>query len=277
MCLVVTELPERLKLVPVTKEEILANVRKRRQSYSGTESSSFNDSRSSETSNSVVGTGSIGSRQDEGNDSVEPSTIVRRIADNQSTEGSAGRYVDGNGLTDRRDGGSYSGPSSDSRRLATDYQSTTGNTPIVAKPVKRSKLEDYKQAAKELFGPKKDSGEKKQQSQKKPSGKVYSESEALKKREELIEVILLQSDNMDSAIQATTKGHLPVQIWSTMDRGDAENLADFLLVEARRNAAAAKFVEGLLDLRLKLQAGVIMGPRAYQTIITYWIRGFSIL
>jgi hypothetical protein len=252
-----------------SKEEILANVRQRRlqQAHNRVESNSVNDSRSGDVSST-----SSGNTEEEGR--RQTPADYRGTGNYQGTEGSDGGIVDEDGRANRDDGRDGSSSYQYHQRPSANYPTTSARPPV-AQPVKRSKLDPYKDFFKETFQRKKPTEETSKKPKK--TGKVFSESESLKKRGELIEVILLQSENMDNVIQATTKGHNPVYIWSTIDRADAEVLADVMLERARKDPVAAKFVDELLELKLKLQAGVIVGPRAYQTIVTYWTRGFSIL
>lgn len=111
---------------------------------------------------------------------------------------------------------------------------------------------------------------------KKVEGRKLTDAEVIKMRPKLIQLIVWQSEHLDEFISATTRGHAPVEIWSTLDYDDAEILADYLISRARvdeRAAVAVRYAATIMD---KIKLGIIVGPRLYQTMLTYFDRGFSI-
>jgi hypothetical protein len=109
-----------------------------------------------------------------------------------------------------------------------------------------------------------------------PSGKRLSDVEAARVRPKLIEYLLWQTEHMDQLIIATTKGHQPVEIWSTIDKTDAEIIADFMIARGRQDVRAAQAVRYLSVFIDRLKLGLIILPRAYQTVMTYFARGIGI-
>lgn len=117
---------------------------------------------------------------------------------------------------------------------------------------------------------------KSQSAPKKGESRKLTDSEAIKMRPKLIEFIEWQSEHLDDFISATTKGHMPVEVWSTLDRDDAEIIVDFLISQAKINdeaAVAVRFASTMMD---KIKLGLVVGPRVYKTLMIYVQRGFSI-
>lgn len=103
-----------------------------------------------------------------------------------------------------------------------------------------------------------------------------SDAEAMRLRPKLIEFMEWQTEHMDNFITATTKGHHPVEIWGTMDRGECEIIVDFMISMARvdvRAAVAVRYASVFID---RLKVGVIIAPRVYATLMVYMKQGFSI-
>lgn len=113
-----------------------------------------------------------------------------------------------------------------------------------------------------------------------PSGRgssKLSDAEVIKLRPKLVEFILWQSEHMDQFIIATTRGHDPsIEIWSNLTHDEAEILADYLIFRGRNDAKAAAFVRTTATLIDRLRIGLIILPRAYQTIATYGDKGISL-
>ena len=103
-----------------------------------------------------------------------------------------------------------------------------------------------------------------------------SDREAKAIRAELISAILMYSDLADDAISATNRDRAHAQIWSTMTEADAGVLADLNLDLAKRSAMAAQAVRGIVKTRRYVNAGLIVVPRAWQTVEFYAQHGVAI-
>jgi len=109
-----------------------------------------------------------------------------------------------------------------------------------------------------------------------PDAKKLNDTEAIKLRPRIIEMFSWQCEHADKFIQATTKGHNEVNIWSNLDETEIDILVDFLIGRGKVNASVAGVVRSMAELMDKIRAGTILLPRAYATVITYIQRGFSI-
>lgn len=107
-------------------------------------------------------------------------------------------------------------------------------------------------------------------------GKKLTEAEAIKVRDRLIKVLIWETDHADKFIQATTRGHNPVHIWSTMSRYECEVIADWLIARGKQNEVAADVVRGMSEFLEQIQVAIIITPRLWYTGQTYLQRGFSL-
>lgn len=80
----------------------------------------------------------------------------------------------------------------------------------------------------------------------------------------------------DEAIPLASRTQAPVQIWSTIDRHEAEVLADFLLDLGAHWAVAAQVVRGVVRTYSYLEVGLITVPRFRQMWRYYAREGFAI-
>lgn len=111
---------------------------------------------------------------------------------------------------------------------------------------------------------------------KKATVRKLTDAEIIQLRPKLIESLIWQSEHMDQFIEATTKGHESVTIWSDLDRDEIEIVADFLLERGKKSERTAQVVRNMSTLMLRIKLGMISLPRAYKTFATYIERGFSI-
>lgn len=106
--------------------------------------------------------------------------------------------------------------------------------------------------------------------------KKLTDAEKLGYKEKLVEFFLWTSDHMDEAITATTRGHKPVEIWSSISKDEAELLADYMLNRAKSDPKMAKVVRQIVTFMDKIRVAVIILPRMYATAMYYLQEGFSI-
>lgn len=115
------------------------------------------------------------------------------------------------------------------------------------------------------------------QKNKKSSGvRVLNDAEILKYKPRLIDFILWSSEHLDEFIQATTISHIPVEIWSDIDKEEAEVLADFMLARGKVHAGSANNVRNIIIFMDRLKVYTIVGPRTVKTAMTYWNEGIAI-
>lgn len=259
--------PDGSKRLP-TKEEILDGIRRQAVSRNGN------------ISTNPVGTNSNAYSQDRYIDSKRPGAPLEFERGNRSIQGDAGSGGSTNGR-ERAEAGSTRGIDSSTNEYSggttTSYTGTTSTPDAIeyTQPLKRSKFAPYRKAVQEAF-----SGRKKDGTGKTKIGadnKLFSESEVKNKRNDLIETILWQSEHMDQFIIATTKGHdKSIVIWGDIDRSDAGVIADYLLTRAKTDRRVAHAVRAMLDIKNRIQLGLILVPRAYRSITIYLERGLSI-
>lgn len=118
--------------------------------------------------------------------------------------------------------------------------------------------------------------EAKKTSVKKTEYKKLSDNEVLKLRPKTIDFIMWSSEHLDQFIQATTKGHMSVVIWSNLDKDDCEVLADYLISKGKTNEKTAQLVRNISELSDNIKRMVIVLPRTYQTALIYFKRGVSL-
>lgn len=112
---------------------------------------------------------------------------------------------------------------------------------------------------------------------KKVEGRKLTDAEAIRARPKLVEFILWQSEHMDQFIIATTIGHDPtIEIWGDITKDEAEIIADFLISRGKTNVQTAIAIRHAIVFIDRLRLGIIIGPRLYRTMMTYFERGFSI-
>lgn len=112
---------------------------------------------------------------------------------------------------------------------------------------------------------------------KKVEGRKLTDAEAIRARPKLVEFILWQSEHMDQFIIATTVGHDPtIEIWGDISKDEAEIIADFLISRGKTNVQTATAIRHAIVFIDRLRLGLIIGPRLYRTMMTYFERGFSI-
>lgn len=270
--------PDGSKRLP-TKEEVLEDVRRNRlraaseraKAVSGHATiNNVNDGRPGEGID-------ISSRESHNTGPATSPADSGRVGTTNGENGSNRGNIEQAGPTDRELAGSNSSVDTRSVRypestsgLNERYTNVYGQQPVKNK----SKLKPYRDAIAQAFKkPKVDEGKKSTSGSK---HKPLSEQEARGYRENLIDVLLWQSEHMDNIITATTKGHQPVVIWSDIDRDDATTIADFLLEEGKKSTRAATLVRNMVDLRRRIQVGLITIPRAYKTMQVYFNRGLGI-
>jgi len=108
------------------------------------------------------------------------------------------------------------------------------------------------------------------------TGKRISDAEGMKLRPKLIATILWTSEHADNFLEATTKGHEEVEIWSSIDETEAEILADFMIERGKQSEVVAGYVRRSIALYDQLKIVVIVAPRLYKTLLLYLKRGISI-
>jgi hypothetical protein len=110
----------------------------------------------------------------------------------------------------------------------------------------------------------------------KPKTRVFTEVSVAKSRSKLIEALTWGSEHLDEFIQATTKGHETVSIWSSMTLEEIEIIADSMLSRAKVDSKAAYTVNKILDLYDRIKVHVIILPRVYETFMIYITRGVGL-
>lgn len=106
--------------------------------------------------------------------------------------------------------------------------------------------------------------------------RVLTNAEADELRPRLIQYLTWQSEHADDFIMATTVGHQPVVIWSNMDDAEIEIVADFLIARGKKDVRVAEGVRLAAEILDRIKVAFIVLPRAYQTINTYFSRGFDV-
>lgn len=92
----------------------------------------------------------------------------------------------------------------------------------------------------------------------------------------LIKTILWSSQHLDDGLEAITKGHRPVTIWRNIQYDDAEILAEAFLDAGRKSVRWAGAVRQVLDYEKKVKLGIILIPRAAQSIMHLFTYGIDI-
>lgn len=215
------------------------------------------------TGNTLRGTISVNTSDDRGFENEGPGTS-QSIYGGDGSEESGEREPDGFSQQFRRN--SVKSPRSNSGV----YQSE--------RPASKSFWSGVKDTAKQYSNAIKTEPKKRKSAgaAKKGESRKLTDTEAVRLRPKLIEFIIWQSEHLDDFISATTKGHAPIEIWSTIDRDDAEIIADFLISQAKVNDGAAVAVRYAATIMEKIKLGIIIGPRVYHTMMAYIERGFSI-
>lgn len=213
------------------------------------------------TGNTVRGTVSIDTSNDRGFEDEGPGEA-------QSVYGGDGSEESGEGEPD--------GFSQQFRRNSYKFARRDSGAYQPERPASKSFWSDVKNTAKQYSDALKTQPKKSKQTAKKTDGRRLTDAEVIKMRPKLIDYIIWQSEHLDDFISATTRGHLPVEIWSDLDKDDAEIIADFFISQGRVNDRAAVAVRYAATMMDKIKLGIIIGPRMYRTMITYIERGFSI-
>lgn len=209
----------------------------------------------------------VADRQDKSDDGTTQGTPRRSEGRNgidESVERSDGRVSDKfhNGV--RAPGVSNS--SIDEYQFRPTITNTTG------KPTKvKSKFRPYIDAIKKSVTEKKEKKKAPPKQQRR-----ISELEQEERKKKLIRGLLLISDHMDESIQATTKGHRPVYIWSALDNQGAEVLAVWMIRHSKHSQVIASTVDMIIDLENDIEAATLIAPMVYKTFATYFTRGISI-
>ncbi len=116
---------------------------------------------------------------------------------------------------------------------------------------------------------------KKEAAQGKIGGRL-SDAETVKLKPRLVKVLLWQTLHADQFIQATTRGHKEVYIWSIMSEYEVSIWADFLINRGRESIVAADTVRKLASLAENIQAIGMFSIKMYYTIKTYLERGIGL-
>lgn len=106
--------------------------------------------------------------------------------------------------------------------------------------------------------------------------KLLTVGEITHNRPILIKMLLWSSRHMDDGISAITRGHREVEIWSNIEYADAEILVDAFQEAGQKSLWVAERARQIVVLQSKLQAGVILVPRVYRTIVYMFTTGISI-
>lgn len=175
--------------------------------------------------------------------------------------------------------GSGSGDDKSSRSVDGEYKpSSFGRvkkskfTPFIA-TVKNVSSSIHKSATKKTSSSIKSHDQKTSSSIKK---RPLTDAEALRLHPKLVDLFLWQSENADSFISATTRGHKPVHIWSTMSKRECEILANFFIRRAKVSIQAAIIVRNLTNIMEDIEAVAVVAPRTFYTVKTYIERGLSL-
>lgn len=114
-------------------------------------------------------------------------------------------------------------------------------------------------------------------SKKKTEQRKLSDIEAIKLKPRIIEFLTWTTDNIDNFIIATTKGHdETIVIWSDMQEGEIEILADFFIQRGKNNGQSAQLVRNMAVFMERIKLAVIIAPRMYKTAMAYIERGISL-
>lgn len=242
--------------------EYVRTSRKERELYSTSEGSTS-------ISNDVQGTIPINENNDRGDENKrtgKTSTIYGGSTGNSGVPSSNGSTTYETRSTNREVRG----------RDSSVYQLETG-TRIAGK--RNNFTEGIKNAFTPITSFVKKQNQDKQKDTKKDRRSDYkklNDTEAIKIRPKLIEFFKWSSDHLDEFIQATTKGHQSVEIWSTLEEEEIEILVDFLIQRGKTNPETAQLVRNMSVLMDRIKLAVIIVPRMYQTALTYINRGISI-
>lgn len=244
-----------------TKDDLLAYVRSRNLETTGQFSETVQHEFSGDSDHSTDIDGEL---------TETASTISGRDGSIESGQGSRSRPFNTSGQYDSETGRNDSRTNQHSGRVSENQSNRVTRETIITGI--KSRVAPVLKMGKTLQKSLSEPGGK---TKKKPE-KLLTDAEIAKLKPKLINAIIWQTDHMDSFIQATTKKHLSVFIWSTMDENEAELLAKFLLARGKRDATTATLVRQMADLMEKIELGLILLPRAYATMRTYFERGFSI-
>lgn len=106
--------------------------------------------------------------------------------------------------------------------------------------------------------------------------KLLTLQEMTHNRPILIKTVLWTSDHLDYGLEAITKGHRPVEIWSNLEYADAEILVDAFLEMGQKSERWAMAVRQVMDYEKRVQLGVILIPRAVKSIVHLFTYGIDI-
>lgn len=249
--------PDGTRRLP-TKEEILENVRRSiRTNNNSSQTTIRTDQGTTTEDRRFFDAGRGASFNAEGRNRIDESQSGSRSSIDDRESGTAGS----NGV-------GYSSVNEYSERIAT---STAGQQ---FKPVTqvKSKFKPYADAMRLALKSK----EKSTDRTKPVSHKVLTKQEVDSLRQKLIESLLWQSDHIDEFIVGTTKGHIPIIIWSDLDIKDATIIANFMLERAKSDKQMAYIVREMVSIKDKIQLALIVLPRVYRTLMVYLERGISI-
>jgi hypothetical protein len=163
--------------------------------------------------------------------------------------------------------------------IGTEFVEPTGSDSSTYQPVQpkrkrntvRGVYEQYKEA---LRG---DRGTGQKEEKKKATGAKLTDSEVIRLRPKMVELVLWQTEHMDQFIIATTRGHNPnIIIWSDMTPEEAEIIVDYLMSRGKVDARFAVAVRQAAQFMDRLRLALIIMPRMYATFMTYMQNGISI-
>lgn len=103
-----------------------------------------------------------------------------------------------------------------------------------------------------------------------------TEREGKQLREKLTNSILLYADLADDTISRTNAKRQKAEIWSTMDVEDAGVLADIAIERGMSSPVVAQAVRGMVQTSKYVRAGLIVGPRAWDTF-SFYVKNGGIL
>lgn len=92
----------------------------------------------------------------------------------------------------------------------------------------------------------------------------------------LIRTVMWTSEHLDYGIEAITKGHQSVEIWSNIEYDDAEILVDAFLEAGQKSERWASAVRQVMDYEKRIKLGTILIPRAVKSIVHLFTYGIDV-
>lgn len=220
-----------------------------------------------DTSSTISGSTGISTKQFRPSDERNVNSVSRSNGNNEDSTSGLPIFAP----EPRQD----SSESSGSNRRSNQYAQRVGNV-VSRGRINTGWREKVRQTFKPFEGIFSESTTVKDKKQSVTKGRPLNETESLRLRPHVVDALMWQSTHLDELMTATLKTHPEVMIWGTMDEEDCEVLADLIISRAKVSPRAATYVRNLANFQKRIEAIIILAPRAYQSCMLYFHYGISI-